>query len=169
MRTYDIIYLDLDGVFADFLTTFDKIVGHPYDQDPVAAWAKLDQVDHLFLNLEPFPYARELFDQLCNTGVETKILTALPKLTGKLHTAEQDKREWVAKHLSSDIEVICTDGWRGKSAYANRRSILIDDSIRNIEDWFDHGGMGIWHTGRDYKSSLDTVAALNLTLKTGCL
>lgn len=141
----DIIYLDLDGVFADFRTTFDQIVGRPYTDDSKGAWAKLDKVDNLFLNMKPLPYAKELFDEIQAFGVEAKILTALPFLTGKLKTAREDKVKWVRQHLSKDIEVICTDGWQGKREYAHYRAMLIDDSPRNVLDWKSCGGHGIIH------------------------
>lgn len=150
MRTYNIIYLDLDGVFADFRKSFDKIVGHPYDEDPQGAWSKLEKVDRLFLNLDPLPGAKDMFDEIQSFGIQTKILTALPRLTGKLHTSVEDKTNWVREHLSSDIEVICTDGWRGKRAYSNQSSILVDDMVRNTIDWIDAGGSGVLHFSNQY-------------------
>jgi hypothetical protein len=140
------IYLDLDGVFADFKTRFREIVKFEYDVDPAGAWARLDQVDHLFLTLEPFPEAKQMFNSIINTGVPCKMLTALPRTTGKLKTAAADKAEWVARHLSPEIEVICTDGWRGKRLYGKSDAILIDDMQRNIDDWREGGGIGIRHT-----------------------
>lgn len=145
----DIIYLDLDGVFADFMATFDQIVGRRYTDDPKGAWVKLDKVDNLFLNMKPLPYAKELFDEIQAFGVETKILTALPILTGKLKTAQEDKTKWVRQHLSKDIDVICTNGWRGKSEYSSWKAILVDDSSRNTEHWKLHGGWGIQHISPD--------------------
>lgn len=144
-----IIYLDLDGVFADFKKRFKEIVHFDYETDPAGAWKRLDQVDHLFLTLEPFPYAHEMFTIIQSYGVETKMLTALPRTTGKLNTAAADKTAWVRQHLSSTIEVICTDGWSGKAAYAHPAAILIDDMQRNIDAWRAAGGVGIRHTSQE--------------------
>ena len=140
-----IIFLDLDGVFADFKKRFREIVHFDYDTDPEGAWRRLDQVDNLFLTLDPFPYAKEMFDEIQSYGIETKVLTALPWLTGKLKTAAADKEAWVRQHLSPTIEVICTEGWKGKRQYAPQHNILIDDMRRNIDDWRDAGGVGIHH------------------------
>lgn len=140
-----IIYLDLDGVFADCKKRFKEIIHFEYDVDPDGAWRKLSDVDHLFLSLDPFEYAQDMFNTIQATGIETKMLTALPRSTNKLITAAADKEAWVRKHLSSDIEVICTNGWRGKRAYAQPDAILIDDMKRNIEDWQAGGGIGIQH------------------------
>lgn len=150
-----IIYLDLDGVFADFKKRFKEIVHFDYDTDPAGAWKRLDQVDHLFLTLEPLPYAHEMFSIIQSKGIETKMLTALPRQTGKLKTAAADKTAWVRQHLSSTIEVICTDGWSGKRVYARPDAILIDDMKRNIDDWREGGGIGIHHT-----NPADTLAQL---------
>lgn len=144
-----IIYLDLDGVFADFKKRFKEIVHFDYETDPAGAWKRLDQVDHLFLTLEPFPGARWFFDKIIDTEVPCKMLTACPRKTGKLVTAAEDKTEWVRKYLSANIEVICTDGWTGKAAYAHPDAILIDDMQRNIDAWQAAGGIGIQHTSQE--------------------
>jgi hypothetical protein len=143
------IYLDLDGVFADFEAKFEELVGFPYHQDPEKAWSILDKVDHLFLQLEPLPSAKLLFDRINDYATcNVKILTALPRLTGKLNTAEADKKAWVAKYLSDTIEVICTDGWKHKVDYCRHGDILVDDMERNTEAWFYHGGIGIHHSSK---------------------
>jgi len=144
-----IIYLDLDGVFADFKKRFKEIVHFDYETDPAGAWKRLDQVDHLFLTLEPFPGALQFFNKIAETGVPRKMLTACPRRTGKLVTAAEDKAEWVARYLSPRIEVICTDGWTGKAAYARPDAILIDDMQRNIDAWQAAGGIGIRHTSEE--------------------
>lgn len=140
-----IIYLDLDGVFADFKKRFKEIVHFDYDEDPAGAWKRLETVDHLFLSLEPFSYAKGFYDTIAETGIPHKFLTAMPRLTGKLKTAAQDKTEWVHRYLDPQVEVICTDGWRGKAAYARSDAILIDDMQRNIDAWREAGGIGILH------------------------
>jgi 5'(3')-deoxyribonucleotidase len=144
-----IIYLDLDGVFADFKTRFREIIKFEYETNPDQAWGVLDKQDHLFRNLPVLPGSKQMFDAIAQRawrGYEIKFLTALPRLTGKLKTAAQDKHDWVREHLSPTAEVICTDGWRGKRAYAKPDAILIDDMQRNIDDWRDGGGIGIRHT-----------------------
>ena len=151
------IYLDLDGVFADYKKRFKEIVHFEYDEDPEGSWKRLDKVDHLFLTLEPFPNAKRFYDTIAGTGVPHKFLTALPRLTGKLNTAAQDKTQWVHTHLNPEADVICTEGWRGKAAYAQPDAILIDDMQRNIDAWREAGGIGILH--KDPTSTLLDLAA----------
>ena len=124
------VYLDLDGVFADFKSKFEDIVGFPYHQDPKKAWGILDKIDHLFLTLDLLQDSNVLFNDIWFSGNnDVRILTALPMQTNKLITAAADKREWVRKHLSGDIQVICTAGWKGKRDFCKPGDILIDDML----------------------------------------
>ncbi len=140
-----IVYLDLDGVFADFKSYFNQKIGFEYESNPGKAWDILSKEEHLFLNLKPLPGAIEMFDTITRHFNNVKILTALPRLKGNLNTAAADKTAWVHKHLTKHIEVICTDSWRGKKQYAKPGDVLIDDMERNINDWRGAGGIGILH------------------------
>lgn len=151
-----ILYLDLDGVFADFEGACKKL-GLDYSSDPKLAWATLDTVPHLFRDLEPLPYALSFFDSIMGMSyskVDIKILTALPMITNKLYSAAKDKREWVHHWLHPDLEVICTNGWREKKNYCQPWDILIDDKIENIEDWKSVGGVGILHFNKHWRQTL---------------
>ena len=143
------IFLDLDGVFADYRKGFHKVLGRDYYEDPKAAWPILDQVPNLFATLEPLPYAKVFFNQIHDLADEfdegLAFLTALPLKTNYLVTADSDKEFWTRKHLDARIPVICVPGWRYKKAYARVGSILIDDSARNIKDWNSSGATGIVH------------------------
>ena len=138
------IYLDLDGVFADFSSAVSLL---DYTTNPAKAWGIIDKVPHFFSTLDKLEGAKEFYDTLAGIkGVFLSVLTALPQRTNNLVTAAQDKRDWFAKNICPLIPVICTDGWAGKSFYAEPGAILIDDSLRNIEDWVANGGTGIHHT-----------------------
>lgn len=143
------LYLDLDGVFADYRKGFAKVLGWDYHADHKSAWAILDQEPHLFRYLDLLPQARELLGHLVYmasvTNVEVCFLTALPQLTGELYTAEDDKQYWVRNALGSTLPVICVENWSKKKNYAAFGNILVDDSARNILDWTDAGGIGVLH------------------------
>lgn len=134
------IYLDLDGVFADFWKEADKL---NYSENPSKAWEQLDQIPNFFLTLELLPQAKELYDCIPKPNV---FLTALPELTRELITAPRDKREWVHKYLNPDVQVVCVASWKDKALFATKGDILIDDSIRNVNAWAQAGGTGIHHT-----------------------
>lgn len=143
------IAIDLDGVGADFHKFVRNLYGGTYPEIGAERfWKKADQVDNLFLNLDPIPGSKVLYDFAYSyrDTHEVFVLTALPLLTGKLHTAEQDKKDWVKKHIG-DIPVVCSNGWKDKRNWCRgKHDILIDDMHRNIEDWNDAGGTAIHHT-----------------------
>lgn len=158
------IFLDIDGVFADYRKGFFKILGRDYHTDPKSAWPILDKEPNLFAKLEPLPNARLLFEHIKvlaeNYDQGISFLTACPLETGYLTTAKADKTEWVRKYLDFHGPVVCTPGWKYKKAYARVGSILIDDSARNIRDWCSAGGVGILHFDNEV-----TIKTLSLLLE----
>lgn len=157
------IYLDLDGVFADFFATMTSL-GLDYHADPKAAWSVVDKIPNFFAKLPPMGCAVELFNHikvLANkSGHPITFLTALPMLTGELRTAAADKTYWVANKLHTSTRVVCVSSWAEKSSYVNgTNDILIDDSARNVIDWCRHGGVGIVHY-----SQPNTIKTLELIL-----
>lgn len=147
------IYLDLDGVFADFQKKLEDAFGPTYDQlTDKELWAELEKEQHLFLHLDEIDDAQSLFKSLNliadDYGQDVAILTALPIPTGNLSTARKDKVEWVREHLSSTIQVNTVIGGTNKARFVNLNNdvdILIDDRKKNIVAWEKAGGIGILH------------------------
>lgn len=152
------VMLDLDGVMVDFPKFIEQKYGtSDYDKirDMIGAgqlWKQLGQVDHLFLNLDPMPGYKTLFNYiytLHKTGAVDRyeILTSLPYSTDKLVTSKQDKITWVRKYLDKDIPVNTVVGGAKKAQYVkSKNDILIDDMKRNIDEWNKAGGTGILFT-----------------------
>lgn len=158
MRT---LFLDLDGVFANFTKAFREHTGLEHYENPKKSWALLEKVDNLFLHLEPLPYAKELFDEIKSRSVyEIKFLTALPILNKKLKTAPQDKVDWVREHLCPVTPVICSNGWSDKKRFCTPGDILVDDMERNILDWKTAGGVGILHT--DHTNTISILSGYSI-------
>lgn len=151
------VYLDLDGVMVNLEKKIKEVFGSTDISDKTYLWSKLGEIDHLFLNLEPMPGYRVLFDylkELENNGtIHLEILTALPYSTNKLVTAKQDKIDWVRKYLDSNIKVNTVVGGVNKSKFVKHSSdILIDDTKRNIDGWNAAGGVGLL-----FKNNADTI------------
>lgn len=158
MRT---LFLDLDGVFANFTKAFREHTGLEHYDNPKKSWGILEKVDNLFLHLEPFPYAKDMFEEIKNRSVyDIKFLTALPRLSKKLKTAPQDKVNWIREYLCLETPVICSNGWSDKKRYCSPGDILVDDMERNIVDWKTAGGVGILHT--DPANTISLLSGYNI-------
>jgi hypothetical protein len=81
------------------------------------------------------------------------MLSMLPD--DSMKRCEPQKREWCARELGPDVAVIITPDSRGKSEYATRGAVLIDDSVMHADGWARRGGIFVRHT-----SARDTIARL---------
>lgn len=146
------LYLDLDGVFADFDAHYAAMFGK-YDKDIPDAelWGKIHASPSFFRDLPMCPGAAEFFREamraysLCDVH-DIAILTACPK-DNYAHVARQ-KREWVREHLSTSVMVLPTAGGSSKPLFMHEPGdILIDDFDRNTNAWKAAGGRAILHKG----------------------
>jgi len=155
------IYLDMDGVIADFDKRYQelfKISTKEAERDK--KWVQFFNQfiqDRHFATLDLMPEAIELMDYLKGTGIPITILssTSSEKRDGEIRP---QKMEWLKKH-KIDFPVILVPGAHLKKDYATPDSILIDDTSKNIDDWRREGGVGILYT--DYVSC---VAMLSMYL-----
>ena len=153
------INVDLDGVLVDFYGATSKLLGASYREVPAAlAWGKLERVPHLFRGLPRLADALELWAGLQGQG-ELRILTAMPKPTGVLHTFPGDKRAWVREHICRTVPVVVVPHGLAKARWAKPGDVLIDDLARNIDAWRAAGGVGILHrNARDTLAELQSLA-----------
>lgn len=139
------IYLDVDGVFADFDKKLAEIApGLPRMSNEI--WGPISKIPNFFDTLELMEDSLELIDILKDYDLE--FLTALPRPTGYLHSADTDKRNWLRRNVSETIPINTVVGGVNKVQWlrANPGSILIDDYDRNIKLWEEYGGIGILFT-----------------------
>lgn len=147
------IYFDMDDVLADFSRGVREMVGiepPPQDDEHKAEeeimWAGIREAEHFYDKLEIAPGAKEMFDTLyAKYGSKCEVLTAIPKEKRNIPEAEDDKKRWMGRMLSKDIEVK-TVYKEDKSTYCHGLDcILIDDMEKNIQQWREFGGTGILH------------------------
>jgi 5'(3')-deoxyribonucleotidase len=142
-----ILYLDMDGVLADFEGTTQALLGSEYnwkEEVDKPHWGMVQEIQNLYAILKPLPDAHELWDWVHTRFDDVRILTAIPK-RAHFPEAVNDKRNWIHKHFGPakvcfgpyayDKQFHCTDG-----------DILIDDAEINIKQWNSRGGYGILHT-----------------------
>lgn len=156
------IYLDMDGVVADFRAYALRIlksspaVGELYpDQD----WARLRDNPHLFSELPVMARANELVniarryrDQL---GWELQFLTAIPH-NNDLPWAFHDKAAWVRLHFT-DIAVHFGPYSSDKHLHCSAGDILVDDRLVNCRDWETAGGLA-FRVGRTLDSVIEELS-----------
>jgi hypothetical protein len=156
--TVPMIYVDLDGVLADFQSGFAE-----YDNDinQLAAAGK-KEIYQFYKNLPMLPDGEKLIAYLVNRGLPFTILTApLRPYNGDRRgtiASERAKKAWVRKHLGPQHEksaIVNSDKYHWATSHGVP-NILIDDMTRNTMPWKQRGGLPILH--RDYA---DTVAKLD--------
>lgn len=143
------LYLDLDGVMADFDRHFRETFGLDNRSLAEAAlWERINTHPTFFRDLPVCDGALSFFDRFSYAA--PIILTACPR-TNYQHVARQ-KRAWVYEHLSPHCTVLPVMGGRNKPLFMHSPGdILIDDFERNIAAWDDEGGVGILH--RDFEQT----------------
>lgn len=143
MTNFPKLYLDLDGVMADFDAHFPATFGldHRSLADD-AMWATINAHPSYFRDMPPCEGAKAFFDSI--SWLDPIILTACPR-TNYANAARQ-KRAWVREHLSTSCMVLPVMGGRNKPLFMHAPGdILIDDFERNIVVWQEDGGRGILH------------------------
>lgn len=140
------IYVDLDGVLADFeLRLFELYGVRVHEIEDSELWGYVTEYDadnEWFFDLPMMADAQELWDYV--KKYNPRILTATGRAGDR---AADQKKRWVAKHLGIPAErVIAVRRSEVKGEYASPGAILIDDNLnRSIKAWTDNCGIGIHH------------------------
>jgi hypothetical protein len=146
------IYLDCDGVLADFDRGAEAVLGLPPEafqkrHGPGQFWKRLAAADGFFANLDPLPDAFELYEAVRHRN--PIILTGLPRG----NWAEPQKRAWAERHFPG-VEVITTLAAL-KREHCHPGDVLVDDRDKHRGLWEQAGGVFIHHT-----SAKSSIAAL---------
>lgn len=159
------IYIDLDGVLADFNGKVLEIMGkYPHQVTPKELWKTLEHVDNFYYSLDIIEGSKEFLETILYiNNINVEILTALPSPSKKLRTSSNDKIMWVYDKLDPYIITNCVSNWRMKSYYCrNDDDILIDDQEKNIVNWQETGGIGILHN--NFEDTMQKLKELNVIM-----
>ena len=143
------IYLDMDGVLADFFSEYAKMAGvnsgnyRNIPQEKVEATLDAMIGTDFFARLPMFPNVPKLLKLVLSYTDHYNICSS--PLRGDGANSEKYKRIWIKQHLNPQPkDIIITNN---KSTYATQSdgtpNILIDDRGLNINGWNGAGGIGI--------------------------
>ena len=143
------VYVDMDGVIADFFTEYAKLAGiesgNYRDIPPAKTDPTLNKMvgTDFFARLPKIPSADQLISMVVKLYGHYHICSS--PLRGDFENSEKWKRVWIEKHLNPQPkDIIITPN---KAKYAKQAdgtpNILIDDRGSNISAWEQAGGIGI--------------------------
>ena len=160
MKEEPIVYVDMDGVLADFFGGVEKLYGVEHWKDLTSSkdegGLKQEVINRItgtdfFATLPEFPTSDQLIAMVKKfTGGTFSILTS--PLRGDHENSTKYKKLWINQHIANPEKVIVNGR---KEAYAKDKAsgtpnILIDDRPTNIERWQNAGGYGIlYQANRD--------------------
>ena len=148
------IYLDMDGVIADFYKRYFEL----YKLAPREAEKKKEFNKYFddfiesgqFATLELMDGAMDGVEFLRKAPVPTEILSSTAN-EARYDTISKQKLIWLQTH-GITFKPNFVPGKRHKYKYAAPDKIIIDDTPSVIEDWRNAGGIGILH--KDWMSTL---------------
>lgn len=140
------IFIDMDGVLADFDGAFLSLFGKTCEEceSKSEMWRLIHGHDEFFYNLPKMAGARNLYEDALDLrdGGEVAILTSAG--SSDFHHVAQQKRRWIHKHIDDSVLVITVKDGLDKAAFVqNKGDILIDDWRKNCEAWEEAGGVAI--------------------------
>ena len=154
-----IVYLDMDGVLADFFGGVEKMYGVDHWKQLTSDKTKdlkkevIDRITgtDFFATLPKFTTADALIDLVKKfTGGKFSINTS--PLRGDHENSGKYKKVWISNNIEQPDEIIVTGR---KETYAKDKgtgtpNLLIDDRPINIQKWQEAGGYGIlYQANRD--------------------
>ena len=155
-----IVYLDMDGVIADFFGGVERLYGVDHWKQLTSDKTKdlrQDVIDRIagtdfFAHLPKFSSADTLIEMIKKfTGGQYSILTS--PLRGDTENSGYYKKVWIGKNIVKPDDIIVTGR---KETYATKNgvpNILIDDRPINIEKWQSKGGYGILYQANKHPLS----------------
>ena len=148
------IYLDCDGVLADFDAGAEAIFGMPpeaFEKRHGARefWRRLALAEDFFGALPPLPDAQALYEAVRHK--DPIILTGMPRGDW----AEPQKRRWAERHFPG-VPVITTMAAL-KHEHRHPGDVLVDDRDKHRHLWENQGGVFIHH--KDAQSSIAELKA----------
>ncbi len=146
------LFLDCDGVLADFDQGFDDLFGHRPDRNnpQMSArqmWRIIREASGFYKHLPMMDDAMALYDAVKH--LRPIILTGIPLGTW----AVPQKLAWRDRHFPGVPMVTCLAA--NKVDYCQPGDVLVDDTVKHMDAWTIGGGTFVIHT-----SAADSISQL---------
>jgi hypothetical protein len=146
------LFLDCDGVLADFDRGARRVLGAPPRQFEASHgisefWRRLARAPDFYATLPLMPDAMQLYAAVRH--LDPVILTGCPR--GRW--AEAQKESWARRHFPGVRIITCMAA--DKRRHAKNGDVLVDDTLKYRHLWEQAGGVFVHHT-----SAGDTIARL---------
>ena len=139
-KGHKMLYLDLDGVLADFEGRVRQLgIKDLRNTPPATLWKLVDSTENFWATLPWTSDGKVLWHYV--RKFSPTILTA----PSRNPSSRVGKRAWVDKQIGLSVPVVFSPKME-KHYYSGPKAILVDDQISNIRQWTDAGGIGILHT-----------------------
>ena len=148
------IYLDMDGVIADFVKRYKEMYGmEPREAEKKKEFDKYFNEfieTNQFATLDMMPGSMMGLEFLRKANVPTQILSSTAN-EKRYDAISKQKMIWLQTH-GITFTPNFVPGKRLKYKFATPDSIIIDDTESVIDDWRKAGGIGILH--KDWMTTL---------------
>ena len=139
------IYCDMDQVLCNFMKGAEEAIGGDFvTANKDERRNKINQTKGFWANLEWMPGGKRLYVFI--SRYNTHILSAY---SARDPNSKNGKMTWLARHTGIPKRNINLVKRADKKLYAvtdGKPNILIDDYIKNINEWQANGGIGVHHT-----------------------
>jgi 5'(3')-deoxyribonucleotidase len=151
------LYLDMDGVLADFDTAVQQYLeasnaevrrAEATGRWPDHEWRKIASIPNFYRNLPKMQGADQLMELALrfrdHLDYEVRILTAIPQ-GNDMPDAFHDKIDWIQEHYgSAGLRVHFGPYSHDKQRHCQSSDdILVDDRTSNCEEWSRAGGVAV--------------------------
>lgn len=159
------LYLDMDGVQADFFTAWANHEGKgKYKEigDKEAREQSImnlsnkgpEFVEKFFAELGELPNFRMVLNWIKSHKIPYTILSA--PLRGNHEASIRGKKIWLDQHHPGSSGTAIFTGNKEKYATAgNRPNVLVDDHKKYISRWTEDGGIGVLHRDNNAESTIE--------------
>ena len=134
------IYLDMDGVLADFDKHFENLYGispkgYEAKHGQIAFWRTIYKTPRYFEDIPINPKVYDIINMCKALTLDVCILSS-PSSTNQ-PLCMLGKRKWIDKHLGVDFPAIFE---KHKEKYAEPTALLVDDYDKQINNFTNAGG-----------------------------